>query len=68
MMQSPVRNWDRVYASHPDHLATAEAAIAAVYPDSRNRWAHPELDAGWRRRLHAMEDHSFDRAVAAFMG
>src|SRR5580765_5048827 len=34
MMQSPVRNWDRVYASHPDHLATAEAAIAAVYPDS----------------------------------
>jgi LmbE family N-acetylglucosaminyl deacetylase len=45
MMQSPVRNWDRVYASHPDHLATAEAAIAAVYPDSRNRWAHPELDA-----------------------
>jgi len=30
--------------------------------------AHPELDSGWRRRLHAMEDSSFDKAVAAFMG
>jgi LmbE family N-acetylglucosaminyl deacetylase len=45
LMQSPERNWDRVYASHPDHLAVAEAAIAAVYPDARNRWAHPELEA-----------------------
>jgi LmbE family N-acetylglucosaminyl deacetylase len=43
IMQSPVRNIDFVYASHPDHLAVAEAAIAAVYPDARNRWAHPEL-------------------------
>jgi hypothetical protein len=30
--------------------------------------AHPELDAEWKRRLHAFEDLSFDRAVAAFMG
>jgi len=43
LMQSPQRNWDRVYASHPDHLAVGEATIAAVYPDARNRWAHPEL-------------------------
>ena len=42
--QSPDRNWDRVYASHPDHLAVGEATIAAVYPDARNRWAHPELE------------------------
>lgn len=41
--QSPERNWDRIYGSHPDHLATAEAAIAAVYPDARNPRAHPEL-------------------------
>ncbi len=41
--QSPERNWDRIYGSHPDHLATAEATIAAVYPDSRNPRAHPEL-------------------------
>ncbi len=45
LMQSPDRNWDRIYASHPDHLAVGEATIAAVYPDARNRWAHPELDA-----------------------
>ena len=41
--QSPVRDLSRIYASHPDHLATAEAAIAAVYPDSRNPFAYPEL-------------------------
>ena len=29
---------------------------------------HPELDTGWKRRLHAIEDRSFDRAVAAFVG
>lgn len=41
--QSPERNLERIYASHPDHLATGEAAIAAVYPDSRNPFAYPEL-------------------------
>jgi LmbE family N-acetylglucosaminyl deacetylase len=45
MTQSPDRNWDRIYASHPDHRATGEAAACAVYPDARNRWAHPELEA-----------------------
>jgi lipopolysaccharide biosynthesis glycosyltransferase len=29
---------------------------------------HPEADSGWKRRLHAMEDKSFDRAIAAFVG
>jgi LmbE family N-acetylglucosaminyl deacetylase len=43
--QSPDRNWDRIYASHPDHLAAGEATMCAVYPDARNRWAHPELEA-----------------------
>jgi LmbE family N-acetylglucosaminyl deacetylase len=41
--QSPERNWDRIYASHPDHLAAAEAAACAVYPDARNPFAFPEL-------------------------
>jgi len=41
--QSPERNWERIYASHPDHLAAGEAAAAAVYPDARNPFAHPEL-------------------------
>ena len=45
LTQSPDRALDRIYASHPDHLATGEAALCAVYPDARNRWAHPELDA-----------------------
>jgi LmbE family N-acetylglucosaminyl deacetylase len=43
LTQSPDRNWDRIYASHPDHLAAGEAAVCAVYPDARNRWAHAEL-------------------------
>lgn len=43
VIQSPERNWNRIYASHPDHLAAGEAAIFAVYPDSRNPFAHPVL-------------------------
>ncbi|MGH9058212.1 MAG: PIG-L deacetylase family protein [Acidimicrobiales bacterium] len=43
--QSPVRNLDRVFASHPDHLAVGEATLDAVYPDARNPFAHPELAA-----------------------
>ena len=41
--QSPERNWDFIYASHPDHLAAGEAAVCAVYPDARNPFAHTEL-------------------------
>ncbi len=41
--QSPERAWDRIFASHPDHLAAGEAATCAVYPDARNPFAHPEL-------------------------
>jgi LmbE family N-acetylglucosaminyl deacetylase len=40
---SPEVFWERIIASHPDHRATGEAALAAVYPDSRNPFAHPEL-------------------------
>ncbi len=41
--QSPERNWERVRASHPDHLAAGEATMRAVYPDARNPHAFPEL-------------------------
>lgn len=41
--QSPTRNFARIYASHPDHLAAGEAALCAVYPDARNPFAHPAL-------------------------
>jgi LmbE family N-acetylglucosaminyl deacetylase len=43
ILPSPERRWDFLFASHPDHLAAGEAAIDAVYPDSRNPFAHPEL-------------------------
>ena len=41
LIQSPERNWPRIGASHPDHLASGAAAIAAIYPDARNPFAHP---------------------------
>jgi LmbE family N-acetylglucosaminyl deacetylase len=41
--QSPERNWERIGASHPDHLAAGEASIQAVYPDSRNPYAFTDL-------------------------
>jgi LmbE family N-acetylglucosaminyl deacetylase len=43
LTQSPEIWWRRLPASHPDHRATGEAALAAVYPDARNPFAHPEL-------------------------
>lgn len=43
LIQSPERNWSRLPASHPDHMAAGEAAIFAVYPDARNPYAHPVL-------------------------
>lgn len=46
--QSPERNWERIFASHPDHLAAGEALLRAVYPDARNPFAFPELlEEGW---------------------
>jgi len=51
---TPALNLDRIYASHPDHRATATATLDAVYPDARNRWAHPELAA------EGLEPHTVD--------
>lgn len=45
LTQSSERLWDRLFASHPDHLAVGEAALCAVYPDARNPFAFPELMA-----------------------
>ena len=41
--QSPERNWERIFASHPDHMAAGEAAMQAIYPDARNPFAFPDL-------------------------
>lgn len=43
VIQSPERNWERIGASHPDHMAAGEAAIQAIYPDARNPFAFPDL-------------------------
>ena len=50
--QNPQRNWERIHASHPDHMAAGEAALCAVYPDARNDFTFTELAldeglAGW---------------------
>lgn len=54
VVQSPERNYERVFASHPDHLAAGETAVQAVYPDARNPFAFTDLkEAGfepWRVR------------------
>jgi LmbE family N-acetylglucosaminyl deacetylase len=41
--QSPQRNWQRIGVSHPDHMATGEATLCAVYPDARNPFTFPDL-------------------------
>jgi LmbE family N-acetylglucosaminyl deacetylase len=43
VVSSPERYWDRIGASHPDHLAAGEATIRAVYPAARNPFAFPHL-------------------------
>lgn len=47
--QSPERNYDSVYGSHPDHIETGEATLRAVYPDARNPRAFTKelLDEGF---------------------
>lgn len=42
--QNPVRRRDgNPFIGHPDHLATGEATLAAVYPAARDRLNFPEL-------------------------
>src|SRR6476619_472275 len=67
---SPERFWDRIGASHPDHLAAGEAAVRAIYPAARNPFAWPELmdDEGlepWSVRelwlmAHPEQNHTVD--------
>jgi LmbE family N-acetylglucosaminyl deacetylase len=37
------RDYGRLGTAHPDHKAVGEAALAAIFPDARNAFAHPEL-------------------------
>jgi LmbE family N-acetylglucosaminyl deacetylase len=43
VIQNPERNWERIFSSHPDHMAAAEAAMQAVYPDAGNPFAFEDL-------------------------
>ena len=59
--QSPERNYDRIYTSHPDHRATGHATLDAVYPDARNEFAFPDLLS-----VDGLEPHTVDEV--ALMG
>lgn len=80
--QSPERNFQRIYASHPDHLAAGEAALCAVYPDARNQFAHttllddglepwsvPEvwMMVGGRQDVHVDTTETIDRKIKALL-
>src|SRR3954453_13860550 len=43
LTSSPERVWERIGASHPDHMTVGESTLRAVYPDARNPFAFPEL-------------------------
>ncbi len=44
IVQSPVRSLDvSAFIQHPDHVACANAALAAIYPCARDRLTFPEL-------------------------
>ena len=81
---SPQRRLDgNPYIGHPDHLATGEAALAAVYPAARDRLNFPELanDEGlepWKVRqvllmgveqpnLHVDVSETFDIGMRALL-
>jgi LmbE family N-acetylglucosaminyl deacetylase len=55
LCQSPERNYQRIFASHPDHLVAGESALCAVYPDARNPFTHQEL-----LRDEGLEPHVVD--------
>jgi LmbE family N-acetylglucosaminyl deacetylase len=69
LTQSPERWWERLGASHPDHLAAGEATVRAVYPAARNPFAFPELlteealEAWVVPELWLMADPKSDHAV-----
>ncbi len=80
--QTPIRNLERIYAAHPDHLATGEATVCAVYPDARNGHSFPELlaeghephsvprlwlMAGTDNNLHVDVTEAMDRKIEALL-
>ncbi len=66
LCQSPERWYDRLQASHPDHLAAGEATVRACYPAAENPFAWPELGSDFWKvgeiwlMAHPMPDHPVD--------
>jgi LmbE family N-acetylglucosaminyl deacetylase len=58
--QIPMRNLDSTYGSHPDHIATGEATMSAVYPDARNPFAFVGQPAA------ALEEWAVDEVWISF--
>jgi LmbE family N-acetylglucosaminyl deacetylase len=79
LTQSPDRNWALLQVSHPDHLATAEAAVQAFYPAAGNPFALTQLtEEAWDVGELWMMEHpevnhyvditdTFDQKMAALM-
>jgi LmbE family N-acetylglucosaminyl deacetylase len=79
--QNPQRNLNRVYGSHPDHMAAAEATLCAVYPDARNAFTFIEEIGGlepwtvsevWIAEANEINHYSditatFDKKLAALL-
>ncbi|CAN5496544.1 PIG-L family deacetylase [soil metagenome] len=66
LCQSPERWYDRIMASHPDHLAAGEATVRACYPAAENPFAWPELEFDFWKvgeiwlMAHPSADHPVD--------
>lgn len=80
--QLPMRSLESTYGSHPDHIATGEATMSAVYPDARNPFAFPgrpivdlddwAVDEVWIPFGSSAQDvvditHQLDRKIEALM-
>ena len=80
--QLPMRSLESTYGSHPDHIATGEATMSAVYADARNPFAFPgrpivdlddwTVDEVWIPFGSAAQDvvditHQLDRKIEALM-
>ncbi len=50
---------DQFYLQHPDHRASGEAALAAIYPSARDRLTFPEL------LTEGLEPHAVDEIYLA---
>ncbi|MGB5953764.1 MAG: PIG-L deacetylase family protein [Ornithinimicrobium sp.] len=66
LCQSPERWYERLMASHPDHLAAGEATVRACYPAAENPFKWPELNLDFWKvgeiwlMAHPSADHPVD--------